>query len=87
MAQSIQHCIFSTAIKKGFARAIFKKLKGAPMNALRQYATLELMLQNKPKVSIKEALNAIETVEKLTKKPRTFLTIKYQVRLHVRSAA
>ena len=29
----------------------------------------------------------IETVEKLTKKPRTFLTIKYQVRLHVRSAA
>ena len=57
------------------------------MNALRQYATLELMLQNKPTVSIKEALTAIESVEKATKKPRTFLTIKYQVLLHVRSVA
>lgn len=57
------------------------------MNALRQHATLELMLQNKPKTSIKEALKAIETVEKVTKKCATFLTIKYQVLLHVRVAA
>jgi len=57
------------------------------MNALRQYATLELMLQNKPKTTIKEALKAIETVGKVTKKCATFLTIKYQVLLHVRVAA
>ena len=57
------------------------------MNALRQYATLELMLQNKPNVSIKEALNAIESVASVSKKPMSFLTIKYQVILHVKSAA
>lgn len=57
------------------------------MNALRQYATLELMLQNKPNVSIKEALNAIESVANASKKPMSFLTIKYQVILHVRSVA
>jgi hypothetical protein len=56
------------------------------MNALRQYATLELMLQNKPKTTIKEALTAIETVEKVAKKCATFLTIKYQVLLYARSA-
>lgn len=52
-----------------------------------QYQTLELMLENKPKVTIKEALNAIHSVEKATKKRMSFLTLKYQVRLHVRSAA
>ena len=57
------------------------------MNALCQYATLELMLQNKPRVSIKEALTAIQTVEKVRKRCATFLTIKYHVRLHLRSAA
>ncbi|MDD2826962.1 MAG: hypothetical protein PHF52_08610 [Sulfurospirillaceae bacterium] len=57
------------------------------MNALRQYATLELLLLNKPKTSIKEALTAIKSVEKVTKKCATFLTIKYQVRLHVKVAA
>lgn len=57
------------------------------MNALYQHATLELMLQNKRKVSIKEALNAIKTVEKVAQKCATFLTITYQVHLHVRSAA
>lgn len=72
---------------RGFAVPSLKNLQGASMNALRQYATLELMLQNKRNVSIKEALNAIKTVEKVTKKCATFLTIKYQVILHVRSAA
>jgi len=57
------------------------------MNALHQYATLELMLQNKPKTTIKEALKAIETVTHVIQKTRSVLTIKYQVRLHVRSAA
>lgn len=60
------------------------------MNDLHQYTTLKLMLQNKKnkqKVSIKEALNAIETVEKVAQKCATFLTITYQVHLHVRSAA
>lgn len=33
------------------------------MNALCQYATLKMMLQNKTKVTVKEALNAIATVE------------------------
>lgn len=57
------------------------------MNALRQYATLELMLQNKPRTTVKEALTAIASVEKATKKCATFLTIKYQVLLHVRKVA
>ncbi len=57
------------------------------MNALRQYATLELMLQNRPLTTIKDALTAIDTVEKATKKCATFLTIKYQVLLHVKGAA
>lgn len=57
------------------------------MNALHQHATLELMLLNKPRVSIKEALNVIETVEKVAQKCATFLTITYQVHLHVKVAA
>lgn len=57
------------------------------MNALRQYATLELMLLNRPRTTVKEALTAIDTVEKVTKKCATFLTIKYQVLLHVRRVA
>lgn len=60
------------------------------MSAELQQETLEMMLQNKPIVSIQEALNAINTIntlmQKRDKRPST-LTLKYQVRLHVRSAA
>ena len=52
-AQSIQHCIFSTAIKKGFARAIFKKLnlKGAIMKAFRDLLK-HCMDRNNPKAEL-----------------------------------
>lgn len=36
------------------------------MTAELQQTTLELMLQNKPKVSVKEALKAIETAYRIT---------------------
>lgn len=60
------------------------------MNALVQYATLELMLMSKPTVSIKDAMNAIDSLEKVTQKRAaiiSFLTLKYQVKLHIRKAA
>ena len=60
------------------------------MSAELQQETLEMMLQNKPMVSIQEALNTIVKINTLMqtrdKRPST-LTLKYQVRLHVRSAA
>ena len=60
------------------------------MNALVQYATLELMLMSKSNISIKDAINAIDSVEKMTQKRATlisFLTLKYQVKLHIRKAS
>ena len=47
--------------------------------------TIDLMLKNKPGVTIKDALSAIESIDAALK-PKTvsMLTLKYRVRLHVR---
>lgn len=60
------------------------------MSAELQQETLEMMLLNKPIVSVKEALSAINCIDKMMqnrdKRPST-LTLKYQLRLHVKIAA
>ncbi len=60
------------------------------MSAELQQETLEMMLENKSTVSIKEAINAINTIDTLMQKRDkrlSTLTLKYQVRLHVKVAA
>jgi len=46
--------------------------------------TIDLMLKNKPQVTIKDALSAIENIAKTTTKTPSILTLKYRVRLHVK---
>lgn len=60
------------------------------MSADLQNQTIEMMLCNKKNVSIKDALSAIGKIDSLMQtrdKRLSHITLKYQVRLHVKSAA
>lgn len=64
--------------------------KGETMSADLQNQTIEMMLYTKQSVSIKEALSAIGKIDSLMQtrdKRLSPITLKYQVRLHVKSAA
>lgn len=52
-----------------------------------QEKTIDMMLKNKEKVSIKEALEAIKSVDKALGQNTSTLSLKYKIRLHIKENA
>lgn len=52
-----------------------------------QEKTIDMMLKNKEKVSIKEALEALKSANKALGQNTSALSLKYKIRLHIRQNA